>query len=181
MLCVVQYKNKTNKKAFLSNVFLFLPCNDRPDTRYETAAVSCCTNHASAVSTPLRWIFENALWKASHSCRITCERSESARERRTAVHKSSHHHHHHHQHHHHHLTVLVDWEQQTQVTYLLCQWKLRFVLINSVLLNLLCVWVMKTSVRSAQIIPFELPSAPRLFLLSYLLHLDYSLWVTFCT
>ena len=34
----------------------------------ETAAVSCGTSHASAVSTPLRWIFKNALWKAIHSC-----------------------------------------------------------------------------------------------------------------
>jgi len=50
--------------------------------RAETVAVSCGTSHASAVSTPLRWIFKNALWKASHSCRITCERSESAWERR---------------------------------------------------------------------------------------------------
>ena len=29
----------------------------------ETAAVSCGTRHASAVSTPLRWIFKTALWK----------------------------------------------------------------------------------------------------------------------
>ena len=29
----------------------------------ETAAVSCGTSHASAVSTPLQWIFKNALWK----------------------------------------------------------------------------------------------------------------------
>ena len=55
----------------------------------EKAAVSCRTNHASAVSTPLWWIFKktntttkNALWKASHSCRITCERSESAQKSR---------------------------------------------------------------------------------------------------
>ena len=27
----------------------------------ETAAVSCGTSHASAVSTPLRWMFKNAL------------------------------------------------------------------------------------------------------------------------
>ena len=33
--------------------------------------------------------------KASHSCRITCERSESAHERRILLYKSSHHHHHH--------------------------------------------------------------------------------------
>ena len=56
----------------------------------ETAAVSCGTSHASAVSTPLRWIFKNALIKS----RITCERSESARERRIALYKSNHHHHH---------------------------------------------------------------------------------------
>ena len=35
----------------------------------ETAAVSCGTSHASAVSTPLRWIFK-----------ATCERNESAQE-----------------------------------------------------------------------------------------------------
>ena len=55
----------------------------------ETAAVSCGNSHASAVSTPLRWIFKNALLKASHSCRITCERCESGRERRTALDKRS--------------------------------------------------------------------------------------------
>ena len=35
--------------------------------------------------------------KASHSCRIACERSESAWERIIVLHKSNHHHHHHHQ------------------------------------------------------------------------------------
>ena len=40
--------------------------------RAETAAVSCGTSHASAVSIilSLRWIFQNALSKASHSCRL---------------------------------------------------------------------------------------------------------------
>ena len=56
--------------------------------RVEMAAISCGTSHASAVSTPLRWILKNALEKTSHSCRITCGRSESARERRTALYKS---------------------------------------------------------------------------------------------
>ena len=60
----------------------------------ETAAVSCGTSHASAVSTPPRWIFRKAQLKASHSCTITCERSESARERMTALYKSDHHHNH---------------------------------------------------------------------------------------
>jgi len=47
----------------------------------ETAAVSCGTSHASAVSTPLRWILKNKkCYKASHSYRTTCERSESAQE-----------------------------------------------------------------------------------------------------
>ena len=46
----------------------------------ETAAVSCGTSHARAVSTPLRWIFKKTRYKASHSCRTTCERSESAQE-----------------------------------------------------------------------------------------------------
>ena len=45
-------------------------------TCVETAAVSCGTSHTSAVSAPLRWIFKNA----SHSCRTTGERSESAQE-----------------------------------------------------------------------------------------------------
>ena len=56
----------------------------------KTAKVSCGTSHVSAVSTPLRWIFKNAPWKASRSCKITyCESSESARERRyNAIYKS---------------------------------------------------------------------------------------------
>ena len=64
----------------------------------ETAAVSCGTSHASAVSTPLRWIFNknnnnnnnNTRYKeAAHSCGITYQRSEpAARERRIAVYKS---------------------------------------------------------------------------------------------
>ena len=58
----------------------------------EMATVSCGTSNASAVSTPLRWIFEGGKKKrkkeASHSYRITCECNESARERRTALYKS---------------------------------------------------------------------------------------------
>ena len=54
----------------------------------ETAALSCGTSHASAVSTPLRWIFKTKQqqqqkhYKARHSRRTTCERShgESAQE-----------------------------------------------------------------------------------------------------
>ena len=64
--------------------------------RAQTAAVSCGSSHANAVSTPLRWVFKIALWRAIHSCRIICERSESARERRIARYKSNLHHHHHH-------------------------------------------------------------------------------------
>ena len=58
--------------------------------RAEMAAVSCGISHASAVSTPFRWIFKKEKKKkkekekekrkkkkAIHSCRITCERSES--------------------------------------------------------------------------------------------------------
>ena len=52
---------------------------------FEMAAVSCGTSHASAVSTPLWWIFKNVLQKASHLCRITCERNESAWEWRIAL------------------------------------------------------------------------------------------------
>ena len=47
---------------------------------------------ALEVRTPPRWIFKNALLKklkkASHSCGITCGRSESARDRRIALYKS---------------------------------------------------------------------------------------------
>ena len=46
----------------------------------ETAAVSCGTSLASAVSTPLQWIFKKTRYNVSHSCRTTCERSESAQE-----------------------------------------------------------------------------------------------------
>ena len=46
----------------------------------ETAAVSCGTSHASAVSTPLRWIFKKRAIKASHSCRTAYKRNESAQE-----------------------------------------------------------------------------------------------------
>ena len=56
--------------------------------RAEMAAVSSGTSHASTVSTPLQWIFKNMLQKAIHSCRITCECNESAREQRTALYKS---------------------------------------------------------------------------------------------
>ena len=55
----------------------------------ERAAVSCGTSHAGAVSTPLQWIFRNALYKASHSSRITCECNEPAWERRIALYKSN--------------------------------------------------------------------------------------------
>ena len=63
----------------------------------ETATVSCATSHVSAVSTPLRWIYIYKIkrWKkrgkkAIRSCRITCERSESTRERRIALYESDH-------------------------------------------------------------------------------------------
>ena len=46
----------------------------------ETAAVSSGTSHASAVSTPLRWIFKKRAIKASHSCRTAYKRNESAQE-----------------------------------------------------------------------------------------------------
>ena len=39
-------------------------------------------------------IQKRAIKQASHSCRIPCERSESARERRITLYKSNHHHHH---------------------------------------------------------------------------------------
>ena len=48
---------------------------------------------ASAVSTSLQWIFRNALYKVSHSYRITCKRSESAREQRMVLYKSDQQHH----------------------------------------------------------------------------------------
>ena len=55
--------------------------------RAETAAVSRGTSHVSAKYTILVDI-QNRTIKTSHSRRITCERSESARERRTALYKS---------------------------------------------------------------------------------------------
>ena len=59
--------------------------------RAKMAAVSCGTGHAGAVSTPLQWILKYMLWKAIHSCRITCEHTESAREQRIALYKNNHH------------------------------------------------------------------------------------------
>ena len=56
----------------------------------ETVAVTRGTSHAGAVSTPPRWIFKHALWKASHSCGITCEGRECARERTITLYKSHH-------------------------------------------------------------------------------------------
>ena len=56
----------------------------------ETVAVTRGTSHAGAVSTPPRWIFKHALWKASHSYGITCEGRECARERRITLYKSHH-------------------------------------------------------------------------------------------
>ena len=62
--------------------------------RAEMAAVSRGTSHASAVSTPIRWIFfyfflnKKTRYKVIHSCRITYERNESAREWGTALYKS---------------------------------------------------------------------------------------------
>ena len=50
---------------------------------------SCGTSHASAVSTPLRWIFKKRAIKASHSCRTAYKRSECSRERRIALYKRS--------------------------------------------------------------------------------------------
>ena len=47
----------------------------------EMAAVSCGTSHVSAVSTPLRWIFEKHAIKS-------CSLSESAREWSIALYKS---------------------------------------------------------------------------------------------
>ena len=44
-----------------------------------------CCNYTTSVDIPKR-----AIKKASHSCKITCERSESARERRTALYNSRH-------------------------------------------------------------------------------------------
>ena len=47
----------------------------------ETAAVSCGASHASAVSTDTTSVdIQKTRFRASHSCRTTCERSESAQE-----------------------------------------------------------------------------------------------------
>ena len=57
--------------------------------RAETTAVSCGTSHASAVSTPLRWIFKKrAMKKKELVTHVECVYNESARERRIALYKS---------------------------------------------------------------------------------------------
>ena len=62
--------------------------------RAEMAAVSCDTGHASAVSTPLRWMLEKKEKKKTRYKNLVthaeshAERSESARERRIALYKS---------------------------------------------------------------------------------------------
>ena len=57
----------------------------------EIAVVSHGTSHASAVSTPLWWIFKKALYKVIliHSCRIKCKCSKSAQEQRITQNKSN--------------------------------------------------------------------------------------------
>ena len=52
------------------------------------AADSCGTSHASAVEYPTSVDIQERAIKTIHSCRITCERSESALERRIALYKS---------------------------------------------------------------------------------------------
>ena len=58
--------------------------------RAETTAVSCGTSHASAVSTPLRWIFKKRAIKKEEELvtHVECVYNESARERRIARYKS---------------------------------------------------------------------------------------------
>ena len=55
----------------------------------EMAAVSCGTSHASAVSTPLRWILKNALYKKLVTHVESHATAVSARERRIALYKWS--------------------------------------------------------------------------------------------
>ena len=58
--------------------------------RTETAVVSCGISHASAVSvSTLWWILKKRVIKTIYSCRITCEHSESAPERRISLYKQS--------------------------------------------------------------------------------------------
>ena len=57
--------------------------------RAEMVAVSCCSNHVSAVKyTSLVDIQKRALKSYSHSYIITCKRNESAGEQRIALCKS---------------------------------------------------------------------------------------------
>ena len=56
----------------------------------EMAAVSCGTSRVSAVSNTTSVDIQKLTVKDIHSCRITCERSESAREWRIALYKSDH-------------------------------------------------------------------------------------------
>ena len=58
------------------------------------------------LSTQVRCIFRNTLWKASYSCRITCKRNESARERKIALYKTDQ------QQHTHALLSKVVWQRQ---------------------------------------------------------------------
>ena len=75
----------TAKHAYTLCMWLCMKCHGAQlygvhITCAKTAAVSCGTSHASAVSTPLRWILKKCAIKASHSYRTTCECSESAQE-----------------------------------------------------------------------------------------------------
>ena len=62
--------------------------------RAETASDPCvCVRckYTTSIDIQKRTIYIYFFFKASHSCRITCERSESARERRITLYKSNHH------------------------------------------------------------------------------------------
>ena len=64
--------------------------------RVDTVAVSCGTSYAIAVTiqTTLVDIQKGTMKKlVTHVLRITCERRESARERRIVLYKSNHYHH----------------------------------------------------------------------------------------
>ena len=66
-------------------------CMVYTERRAEMAAVSCGTSHASAVSTPLRWIFKNLTRyydkKLFTHVESHASGSESARDRRVALYK----------------------------------------------------------------------------------------------
>ena len=105
----VSVPSSTTSEATRSWTNLTNQINNKVVLDYQQRGTFCVRSRTPSMcnyqSVYLPWIFKNTLHKASHSCRITCERSESARDRRIALYKRNHHHHHHHHHHHPHSCI----------------------------------------------------------------------------